>query len=462
MKKFLLSLLAVCGALTMSAQTNLLENGGFEAWDGSTPVNWKSTTTASNATLSQSTDAHAGSYSVCVANTTSNKRLAYKELNLKAGDYTFSFWVKAEGDVAASARPGYAPWDAANNKMGSYVYGDYTNNISGWQQITYTFTLTETTQLNLVVMNPKSTDTNTYGNLLVDDASLTTTNGGISDGGSVDPVDPDPADFDPNSYEVRTVDQFLAEKNTTTAYKVTGIVNKIANSTYGNFYLGDLDDPATEIYVYGVVKPEDQTNNKVWSELGVTIGDEITIVGTYVEYNGTPEIKNAIYVSHKSNGGKLNDIANTLETAYTVAEAAALLADANNDFSQQVYVKGKVCKYTFNSSYKNQNIYISDNGEETPNFEFYQCYGLDGEDIVSEDYLKLGDEVIGVGYLTTYNSQNEFSKGCHLVSINGKTSSNISEVEMGQGQKNIFDLQGRRVNNAIKGVYVVNGKKVIF
>lgn len=432
MKKFLLSLLALMSVAAAKADIITFEGPGSWTTEQAAQSETKDgiTISTTQGVGAAATDTYPGQYRI------------YKNQTFTATS-TIGNITKIEFTCTANGDAKYGPGNFTDATAGSYTF-EASGKLGTWTGDAATISMVAS--LNQVRASKIVVYTGEDGN------------GTVTPDPGTDPTE----EFDASKYEERTVDQFLAEKNTTTAYKVTGIVNKIANSTYGNFYLGDLDDPATEIYVYGVVKPEDQTNNKVWSELGVTIGDEITIVGTYVEYNGTPEIKNAIYVSHKSNGGKLNDIANTLETAYTVAEAAALLADANNDFSQQVYVKGKVCKYTFNSNYKNQNIYISDNGEETPNFEFYQCYGLDGEDIVSEDYLKLGDEVIGVGYLTTYNSQNEFSKGCHLVSINGKTSSNISEVEMGQGQKNIFDLQGRRVNNAIKGVYVVNGKKVIF
>ncbi len=150
-------------------------NGGFEEWKSdSQPTGWVSTTTtASNATLSKSTDAHSGEYSVCVKNATSNKRLASKEFLLPEGWYTMQFYAKSVADAEnkAEARPGYAPWDSKNNKMGSYSYGDYTDLLSTteWTLVTYTFQLKEQTQINLVVMNPKSSDTATYGDLLIDD-----------------------------------------------------------------------------------------------------------------------------------------------------------------------------------------------------------------------------------------------------------------------------------------------------
>lgn len=146
---------------------NYVVNGNFETWADGLPSNWKSTTTASNATLTQSTDSHSGQYSVNIASTDANKRLAYKELVLAAGTYTFAFYAKGgEGNENPEARPGYAPLKD-DGSMGNYSYSDYVKLSSDWTLVSYTFTLAATTKLNLVVMNPKNT-----GNILVDDASL--------------------------------------------------------------------------------------------------------------------------------------------------------------------------------------------------------------------------------------------------------------------------------------------------
>ena len=82
MKKLLLSLAAVFAATFAFAQTELLTNGGFEKWTDGQPDEWKSTTTASSGTLTQTTDAHSGSYAVVLKNTSANQRLASKVLNL--------------------------------------------------------------------------------------------------------------------------------------------------------------------------------------------------------------------------------------------------------------------------------------------------------------------------------------------------------------------------------------------
>lgn len=166
------------GEVTPSGD-NLLANGDFEAWNGSIPVNWKSASTASSATLSQKSDAHGGSYSVGVGFAeTSNKRIAYKEITLKAGTYKFSFYAKSTTENPSQCRPGYVP--VKSGSVGTYSYGDYASiKNSSWTLVEHEFSLTETTTLCLVVMNPKTSSYATAQEILIDDASLTTKDGGL-------------------------------------------------------------------------------------------------------------------------------------------------------------------------------------------------------------------------------------------------------------------------------------------
>lgn len=185
------------------AQTELLSNGGFEEWNGTTPVGWKSASTASNATLAQSEDARSGEYSVLVSGASaSNKRLATAEMTLKPGTYTFGAYVMAATEEGGSVSLAYVP--VTDGKVGNYAYQKedgkqvYYNNLSAteWTEASYTFTLEEETVVCLVVMNSK----NPGKDVLVDDASLTTEDGGLADGGDEPTVPgdletPDSSDF---------------------------------------------------------------------------------------------------------------------------------------------------------------------------------------------------------------------------------------------------------------------------
>jgi len=85
---------------------NLLSNAGFENWDGGAPAVWKSS--IGNAALSQSSTAHSGQYAVKVTgDAQANKRLSYAELSLKAGTYTFTYYVYG-AEANAHLKTGYA------------------------------------------------------------------------------------------------------------------------------------------------------------------------------------------------------------------------------------------------------------------------------------------------------------------------------------------------------------------
>ena len=168
----------------------LVENGDFESWSGNVPTSWKTASSAGNATLAQSTDARSGSYAVLVKGTSSgNKRLGYKETTYKAGTYTMTFYAKAATATGGSVRPGYATFNADGTINGSgYKYGEYTNNLSQseWTKVEHSFTLASDQQICLVIMNSKKPG----GDVLIDDFSLSTADGGLVGGGDA-PAEPE-------------------------------------------------------------------------------------------------------------------------------------------------------------------------------------------------------------------------------------------------------------------------------
>lgn len=154
---------------------NLLSNAGFENWDGGAPAVWKSN--VGNAALSQSSTAHSGQYAVKVTGDAKvNKRLSYAELSLKAGTYTFTYYVYG-AEANAHLKTGYAimtDHKVADFKS-DYIYSDPTAVTQGaWSLVTYTFKLDRPKTICLLVMNQKGS-----GAFLVDDAQLTTTDGGL-------------------------------------------------------------------------------------------------------------------------------------------------------------------------------------------------------------------------------------------------------------------------------------------
>lgn len=274
---------------------NILTNGDFESWTDGTPDHWKTATTAGNATLEQSTDAHGGSYSVSVGfNTSSNKRLGHEEITLKAGTYTFSFYAKSTTTDKSQTQAGYV--EVTNGSVGSYKYGGYVSlTNTEWTLVSTTFTLASEATVALVVMNPKNSDYAVAQNILVDDATLVTSDGGLADGSET----PTP---DPSTDEVQTVsvaDFIAAAESTSVWYQLTGTISNLKDGDlYGNF---DLTDSTGSVYVYGVLS-EKGGAKKLFQDLvkahGIKNGTKITIIGNrgYYEKNNQIEVTNAYFV----------------------------------------------------------------------------------------------------------------------------------------------------------------------
>ena len=97
-----------------------------------------------------------------------------------------------------------------------------------------------------------------------------------------------------------TVSEFLEkEEDPNTYYMLTGIINEIANPTYGNLY---LEDETNRVYVYGCYPGWGATgdNRKNWLETaGIEVGDELSVIGVKSVYRETPQLYNGIYFSHK-------------------------------------------------------------------------------------------------------------------------------------------------------------------
>ncbi len=162
--------------------------------------------------------------------------------------------------------------------------------------------------------------------------------------------------------------------------------------------------------------------------------EEIAYASKGSEFTFTPSLTTALTSAHTSvtisYGGKTTtqaisvqafSIANTQETAYTVAEAIAKI-DAGKGLGTAVYVKGIVSSIVtaFNASYGNISVNISADGETTgAQFQLYRNFkGADKAKWTSAtEAPEVGDEVIAYGTLIKYNSTYEMAEGNYLVSI---------------------------------------------
>ena len=105
-------------------------------------------------------------------------------------------------------------------------------------------------------------------------------------------------------------------------FLVTGVCTKIANTSYGNWY---LDDGTGEIYIYGTVDASGKYN---WSSFGIDVGDVVTVQGPKTTYNGTVELVDVAVVSVK-------------KSLVKIEEGAVQAFDANGgDFLVRLTVNG--------------------------------------------------------------------------------------------------------------------------
>lgn len=285
---------------------NLIANGTFETWSSGEPVYWKSASTASSATLSQSNEAHSGSYSVTVCgDAKANKRLAYKEITLKAGTYNFKFYAKAATSTAASVRPGYVPM--ADGKLGSYAYGDYVNDISNgeWVEVNHSFKLTSETTINLVIMNPKSPG----ADVLIDDAELTTSDGGLVT--NDDEPGGDTGD-DTNTYELVTSIEsgatYVLGAFVDNVYKVAKIDS---SKKYGYLYVDDVT-PDNNKLSFTPSNGEELTITASGSSYTIkdATGRYVYMTGTYTSFNFDASASNGTEWTITFNDDKTANITN--------------------------------------------------------------------------------------------------------------------------------------------------------
>lgn len=353
MKKILLSLFAFAIATVSAfAGDNLVENSGFETWENGVATGWKSTTSASNATVSQSEDAHAGSYAILVqAGGSSNKRLASKEYTLKAGTYTITAYVKGGGQC----KLGYVP--STDGQVGNYNYEKnyFTTSADEWTEHSFDFTLDATTTVNILVFNPKTNDKQNYTStdLLVDDVTLTTEDGGIADTPDPTPT-PDPA----------------------------------GDGTLANPY-------------------------------------------------------NAIAATNA---------------------AAALASGKTSD--ADVYIKGIVSnvKYAYDLAHGTATFSISEDGKSANSFLCYSVLYLDNAKYADESKanIQVGDQVVICGKLTNYKGTYETASGkAYLYSLNGIVTGINNATIAPAAKQTIYSIDGRKLTKLVKGVNIVNGKKVI-
>ena len=179
----------------------------------------------------------------------------------------------------------------------------------------------------------------------------------------------------------------------------------------------------------------------------------------------TWEIKNVKVTNAKAaeKAPELKDPSNTPETAYTVAQAIELINNRNGyDMSKEVYTKGVITsiKSLDVSQWVRAQYYIGDTEDAEQTIQVYNGYFIAGTDFKANDQIKVGDEVIVYGKLALYGTTYEIDQNNYIYSLNGLTDG-VNAISSEKANGAIYDLSGRRVEKAVKGIYIMNGRKFV-
>lgn len=251
----------------------------------------------------------------------------------------------------------------------------------------------------------------------------------IDGGGGETAVDPMGTGTETDPYNVAAANQvgatLSAGESTETVY-IRGIVSRIdeIDPSFGNatYCISDDGTPNNQFLVY---RGYSLGGEKFTSVDELKVGDEVIVKGTITNYNGTIELnqRNEIYsLNGVIAGGETGEGDGTLESPYDVAKALSLIANGENNPDAEVYIKGKVSEIEeISAQFGNGTYYISVDGTTENQLYVYRGYYLNGDKFTSTDQLKVGDEVVILGKLTTFYDDPQVGTGSKLVSVNGQT-----------------------------------------
>ena len=183
-----------------------------------------------------------------------------------------------------------------------------------------------------------------------------------------------------------------AEKGST-VYRLTGVITKVANAKYGNFY---IKDATGETYVYGIGIMSD------FVKKGLKEGNIVTLTGVKDIYDGTHEMKNA-----------------TLEAVKAVTKiSAAEFLTKKDDENVYYMLEGTITEF---AGQKNDlktygNFGLTDDSGSAYVYGLTAGWGGEGKK-AGELGLNFGDKITIIGYHTSYKDAPQvggaflFSKG---------------------------------------------------
>ncbi|HHV04160.1 MAG: BACON domain-containing carbohydrate-binding protein [Bacteroidales bacterium] len=190
-----------------------------------------------------------------------------------------------------------------------------------------------------------------------------------------------------------TVAGFIAAAEDATQYRISGIITKDTGSDYGNIY---IKDATGEVYIYGVLDAEGKT--KQWKNMGIKVGDIVTLITPRGSYKGTPQGINAKVDAH------IPVVEATIPTFLAAAE--------DNTYYRLAGIVGDL-----SGAGKYGNFNISDETSEVYVYGLLSGWGgAKGQfqTLVAETGLKAGDLITIVGKRTSYKGTIQVGSGFYV------------------------------------------------
>ncbi len=268
------------------------------------------------------------------------------------------------------------------------------------------------------------------------------------------------------------------------SFYVKGIVTAVTEISVanGNATFNIADNAEAEAFLIAYRMHGLQKKN-ITDENLLKVGDEVIICAQLQKYvkneTATPELtKGYIYSLNGVTEEEVPPIELTgdgsQENPYTVADLQAMPVPANTaaeEGQEMVWVKGFIAG-SLNSSGSAileeavaSNIGLAATAGETDATKMIPVQLPANTEVrtalnVLDNPVNVGKEVLVYGYILKYMSKTGLKNVANAV-LDGQEVTGITEVKAGSEQNIIFNLAGQRMMNAQKGLYIINGKKVM-
>ena len=191
-----------------------------------------------------------------------------------------------------------------------------------------------------------------------------------------------------------SIAEFNAAEVGMTQYRITGVITRVANANYGNYYIRDWSG---ETYVYGTGSAGDFVAG------GWKVGDIVTVVGKRDQYKTTIEMTGS-----------------TIEKTISVTEISiADFLTKPDDKNVYYMVTGTISSLKGSNGKDNDygNLYITDGTNELYVYGCYPGYGATGDNrkyFIRNNNIQVGDKLTMIGYKDTYNGLIELCGGIYF------------------------------------------------